>query len=173
MKTIRCAAAAAMLAGGAAAQETVTIDAIAFLEATGSVLRTGEQADAFAGEIRGPYFVDAGEGPVPAGEIVCVGALEADESSGRQTGEARCRLQGALGGVAYASFTCEGFRLVGCAGPFEITGGEGPMAGVTGRGPIVIRRYETTLTPTGSGVADEAALGIAHWKDFELTAAPE
>jgi hypothetical protein len=154
------------------APEPVVIDAFSIWEASGSVVAIGPTAHAFAGEMRGPYFIDAGAGPIPAGTIACVGALEADAASGRQTGAARCRLQADDGAVAYGRFACDGWRMVGCAGPFVIDGGEGRLAGARGEGPIVLRRYETALAASGDGRVSELALGIASWKGFTVSATP-
>jgi hypothetical protein len=165
-------AAPALAEAPAPAPEPVTIDAFSIWEATGSVIAIGPTAHAFAGEMHGPYFIDAGAGPIPAGSIACVGALEADAASGRQTGAARCRLQAHDGAVAYGRFACEGWRMVGCAGVFLLDGGEGRLAGARGEGPIVLRRHETALVGSGDGRVSELALGIASWKGFTMTAAP-
>lgn len=153
----------------ASAQEPVTVDAFAVLEAEGSVVAVGAAAHVFAGRMDGPYFVDAGEGPVPAGNIACAGMLEADERTGRQTAAGRCRLVAVDGATAFGDFTCEGFRLVGCVGPFTLTGGEGRLAGASGEGTITLRRYATDLTVDADGAVREAALGIASWNDLRVT----
>ena len=163
-----------LAAGPALAQdaaERVTLDAFSVWEATGTTQQVGPATTMFAGEMSGAYFIDAGEGPVPAGVISCVGALEADAATGAQAGAARCRLVAADGAVAFGRFTCEGWRLIGCVGPFLLEGGEGRLAGVSGEGPIVIRRYETELVATASGAVAEHALGVASWKAFTITEA--
>ncbi|SDW04995.1 hypothetical protein SAMN05444336_10116 [Albimonas donghaensis] len=178
-RSIFAAIALAASASGALAQQaadgSATVDAFSVWSAAGVVIATGPRSHAFAGEMSGPYFVDAGEGPVPAGRIVCVGALEGDEATGRQSGAATCQLRAIDGAVAYGGFSCEGWRLVGCTGRFEITGGEGRMAGVTGEGSITLRRYETSLAELSSGEAEETGLGIAYWRGFTLhpAASPE
>lgn len=91
--------------------EAVTVDAISVWSGSGTVIATWPSSHAFAGEMSGHHFVDAGEGPVSAGHLTCGGALESDEATGRQTGAASCRLQAVDGAVAYGRFTCEGFRL--------------------------------------------------------------
>jgi len=159
----------ALLAFAAAAEETVTVDAFAVLEGRGTVIASSATAATFAGEMHGPYFIDAGQGPIPSGRIVCVGTIEADTADGSQTGSARCRIEAGDGAVAYGQFTCTGWRLVGCAGDFTLEGGSGRLAGVSGGGPIVVRRYETTLTPAGDGGIFEEALGIASWKGLTLS----
>jgi hypothetical protein len=126
MRTIVTLAALSLLAvSHASAEEPVVIDAFAVLSARGTVIASSDTASSFAGEMHGPYFVDVGHGPVPAGRIVCVGTIESDSADGRQTGAARCRIDAGGGGVAYGNFTCAGWRLVGCAGPFTMEGGEG------------------------------------------------
>jgi hypothetical protein len=170
MQRLRLAILAALIAAGPALadEEQAALDAFAFITASGKVLQVGTAAHVFAGSLEGPYFVDVGQGPVPAGSIACGGLLEADETSGRQVATANCRLQALDGAVAFGRFRCEGFRLIGCTGPFELTGGEGRMAGVTGEGTITLRRYETALAAGDGGMIDEAALGIAFWKDFRV-----
>lgn len=162
-----------LAATAAAAQqtETVTLDAYSVWSATGAVLGVGPHSHAFAGEMRGPYFIDVGQGAIPAGEIACVGSLLADEETGKQSGEAMCRLMAFDGAVAFAQFACDGYRLVGCVGEFQITGGEGRMAGASGAGSIVLRRYDTTLALDESGAVAERALGVASWKGFSITVA--
>lgn len=158
-----------LISVAAAAEDSVTVDAFAVLEARGAVIASSATALTFAGEMHGPYFVDTGHGPVPSGRIVCVGTIESDSMDGRQTGAARCRIEAGDGAAAWGGFTCSGFRFVGCAGDFTLEGGEGRLEGVSGGGPIVVRRYETTLTAAGDGALFEEALGIASWKGLTLT----
>jgi hypothetical protein len=119
--------------------------------------------------MRGPYFIDVGKGAIPAGKIACIGMLGADEQTGAQTGRGECTLTATDGAVSFARFSCEGFRFIGCSGRFEITGGEGRMAGVKGEGPIVLRRIETTFTEDAAGRVTESAMAVVSWKGFTLT----
>ncbi|MCL5776161.1 hypothetical protein M1105_04050 [Limibaculum sp. FT325] len=163
------AALVATLAMSAAARaESVVIDAFSLWTAEGSVLQTGPDQTVFAGAMRGPYIVDAGQGPMPAGEIACIGTIMAETSSGRQHGAAQCRVTADDGAVGFARFSCEGLRLVGCAGSFEFTGGEGRLAGIGGGGRIVIRRTEAELS-IADGVIRETGFGIASWEDLTIT----
>lgn len=175
MKLIAAALFAALAAGPAAAQqtETVTLDAYSLWSGSGSVLPIGPETHGFAGEMRGLYFIDMGKGAIPAGEIACLGTLIADDRSGEQSGSARCRLTASDGAVAFARFACQGYRLVGCVGRFEITGGEGRMEGASGEGPIVIRRMGTALSGDDRGRVTESALAIVSWKGFSLSVPAE
>ena len=170
MKHLHLAIAATLIATGPvlADDEQITLDAFALVTASGKVLEVGTDAHVFAGGFEGAYFVDVGHGPVPAGSIACAGLLEANETTGRQVATATCRLEALDGAVAFGRFDCDGFRLIGCSGPFELTGGEGRMEGLAGEGTITLRRYETALGADGSGMIEEAALGIAFWKDFRI-----
>lgn len=161
MRTMAIAAASLLAASAAAAEEPVVVDAFAVLSERGALIASSDTAHSFAGEMYGPYSVDTGHGPVPAGRIVCVGTIESDSADGRQTGAARCWIEAEDGALAYGGFTCTGWRLVGCAGPFTMEGGEGRLAGLRAEGPIVIRRSETTLMPAGNRALVEQALGIA------------
>jgi hypothetical protein len=173
MRIIAIAAVSLLATAAIAAEEPVVVDAFAMLTARGAVIASSDTATSFAGDMHGPYFVDTGHGPVPARRIVCVGTIEADSANGRQTGAARCRIEAEDGAVAYGGFTCEGWRLVGCAGPFTMEGGAGRLAGLRAEGPIVLRRYETMLTPAADGALVEQALGIASWKGLTLHSATQ
>ncbi|MDT8343827.1 MAG: hypothetical protein RQ752_05295 [Thermohalobaculum sp.] len=164
---IALAIAAALLAGGTARAGSVVIDALSIWSATGTVIRTGPDQSVFAGEVSGPYIVDAGQGPVPAGRIVCVGTVSAEISTGRQSAEGQCQITAEDGATSFARFTCEGLRLVGCAGPFEITGGEGRLEGITGSGRMVVRRSKTEFSVSG-GVLREEGFGVASWDGLTI-----
>lgn len=170
MHISRCAVLLAFAAAPVLAQERVTVDAFAILSAQGALIEAPSGVERFAGEMHGPYFIDAGAAPIPAGRIVCVGALEASAADGRQTGRAACRIEAEDGAVAFGSFDCAGYRLVGCAGPFTLDGGEGRLAGVKGGGPMVLRRMGTALSVGADGRVTEGAVGIASWKGLQIEA---
>lgn len=156
-----------MLAGGLARAESIAIDAFSIWSANGTVIRTGPDQSVFAGEVSGPYIVDAGQGPVPAGRIACVGTVSAEISTGRQSAEGQCQITAEDGATSFARFTCEGLRLVGCAGPFEITGGEGRLEGIKGSGRMVVRRSKTEFSTSG-GVLREEGFGVASWDGLTI-----
>ncbi len=171
MNTTRCAAALFFLvAAPAMAQDRVTVDAFAILSARGALIEAPSGVERFAGEMHGPYFIDSGAGPIPAGRISCIGALAADAANGSQTAEGVCRIEAEDGAVAFGAFECDGYRLVGCAGPFTLDGGEGRLAGVTGGGPMVLRRTGTVLAVGDDGRMVEGAVGIASWKGLQIEA---
>lgn len=171
MRMSRCAVLIlALAAAPAIAQERVTVDAFAILSARGALIEAPSGVERFAGEMHGPYFIDAGAGPIPSGRIICVGTLEAQAADGRQTAQAACRIEAEDGAVAFGAFECAGYRLVGCAGPFTLDGGEGRLAGLKGSGPMVLRRTGTLLTVGEDGRLVEGAVGIASWKDLQLEA---
>jgi hypothetical protein len=153
------------------APETVTLDAFSIWEATGATTLVGPDTEMSAGKLSGPYFIETGEGPVPAGSIVCVGSLEASSATGAQSGSARGRLVAGDGAVAFGRSTCEGWRIVGCVGRFVLDVGEGRLGSLAGEGPIVIRGYETEWIATASGAVAEHALGVASWKGFTRSGA--
>lgn len=152
------------------AQDRVTVDAFAILSARGALIEAPSGVERFAGEMHGPYYIDTGAGPVPAGRIACVGTLEANAADGRQTGQGVCRIEAEDGAVAFGSFNCAGYRLVGCKGPFTLDGGAGRLADVRGGGPMVLRRTGTVLAVGPDGVLVEGAVGIASWKGLEIEA---
>ncbi|MBK0400958.1 hypothetical protein H0I76_17300 [Limibaculum sp. M0105] len=152
---------------GSAAAEPVTFDAVSMWEANGTVVQSASDRNVFAGEVSGPYAIDTGKGPVPAGRIICVGTVAAAISTGEQVGKGECQIVAMDGAIAFGRFECSGLRLVGCSGIFEITGGEGRLEGAKGSGKIVVRRAETSFKVQNGSLREEA-FGVAFWKDMTL-----
>jgi len=159
---------AALLAATSAwAGETQTVEAFAVIEVSGQALPTGPDSMRLMGTVQGPFFIDAGYGPVDAGDFRCVANMQADNSSGRQTGEGSCILVAHDGAKLYGDWTCEGVLFVGCRGDFTITGGEGRLEGVSGGGAMTSRVSEFAVHPGAmTGLAATASRGIVFWDEF-------
>ena len=124
------------------------------------------------GTLRGPLFVETDQGPVRAGELLCPATVTVDLESLRQVGAGRCTFTAKDGALAFGSFVCAGYHLVGCTGDFVLDGGTERLEGVTGSGPITIRGDGWLIATDGSGEAAESAVGITVLPDFRLTAKP-
>jgi hypothetical protein len=159
--------AVALAASAAVAGEPQTVKAFAVIEATGDVLPTGPDSTRVMGTLQGPFFIDAGHGPVDAGNLHCVANMQADVSSGRQTGEGSCVLTAHDGANLYGDWTCEGVLFIGCRGEFTITGGDGRLEGVTGGGAMTSRVSEFAVgSEDKTGIAKTASRGIVFWDEF-------
>lgn len=151
----------------ATAGETQTVKAFAVIEATGHVIPSGPDSTRLIGTLQGPFFVDAGQGPVDAGDLHCVADMQADVGSGRQTGEGSCVLTAHDGANLYSDWTCEGVRFIGCRGDFTITGGDGRLEGVSGGGAMTSRVSDFAVQPEGeAGLASTTSRGIVFWDAF-------
>jgi hypothetical protein len=153
--------------GVAAAGEPQTVKAFAVIETVGNVLPSGADSARLVGTLEGPFFIDAGHGPVDAGSLHCVADMRAEVASGRQTGEGSCVLTAHDGANLYGDWTCEGIRFIGCRGDFTITGGDGRLEGVTGGGAMTSRVSDFAVQPEGkTGLATTTSRGIVFWDAF-------
>jgi len=70
----------------------------------------------------------------------------------------------------FATWTCSGFHLIGCAGQFTLTGGTGRFTGISGAGPVTFRSSHRAIAAGSAGaVATEAATGIVFWRELTYT----
>jgi hypothetical protein len=153
----------------ATAGEEVTVQAFAPWQGQGTIYRTGEKTATFVGALAGRFYVETDEGPLDAGVIVCPTTLEFNAEDGTQTGHGRCAIAANDIDRIFASFSCAGVHLVGCKGDFKLSGGVGRFKGITGGGPITVRRSgaaKVEATVPGHQV-DEGASGIIYWRKFQ------
>jgi DNA polymerase Ligase (LigD) len=68
-----------------------------------------------------------------------MGLLEINRNDGAQVGEGHCVVQTCRGDRAYASWTCTGQHLKGCARTFTLHGGVGKLANLSGQGEFAVR----------------------------------
>jgi hypothetical protein len=156
-----------LAATAATAGESQTVKAFAVIESAGDVLPTGSGSTRLMGTLHGPFFIDAGKGPVDAGDLRCVASMQADLSSGRQTGEGSCVLTAHDGANLFGDWTCEGVMLIGCRGEFTITGGDGRLEGVSGGGSMTSRVSDFAVRTDGeTGLASTTTRGIVFWDEL-------
>lgn len=159
-------AAMAVIPASLAQSEEVELRAFATVRGKGTGLRIADKMAMFVGTLEGPLFVDAGEGPLKAGTIVCSASVELKTEDRSQNGSGRCLIT-AEDGEVFAQYSCSGYFLVGCSGTFTLTGGTGRFARISGGGSMVMRTSVGKLgggTPVSQGVEVE---GIVFWRDFK------
>jgi hypothetical protein len=159
---------AATLALPASAQsEETAVSASAVVRGKGTGFRIGEKLGTYVGVLEGPLYVEGSEGPVRAGMLVCSATMEIKAEDRSHSGTGRCLLTSDEGGEVFGQFTCTGFFLVGCSGPFTLTGGTGRFAGITGGGPMTMR---TSVGKLGGGTATTQNVeveGIVFWRELK------
>jgi hypothetical protein len=149
--------------GAVAGAEEGTVKAAATWKARSFVFPVGQDQAYLVGVYSGTLYVDDGKGALHAASIVCPATAEGDLKSMTKIGQGRCILTDEDGNRIYARFTCTG-DLEGCRGPFQIDGGTGRFAGITGEGEIISRvlvRQVTTVV--GFETAEQEGEGIALW----------
>lgn len=158
------------MASAAFGQEPPSFNAFSMWQGQGQVVEIGEHRVAIVGAFGGPVFAETTEGPTEAGRVTCPVLLTVDLQTGRQAGTGSCVFEANDGARAFGSFDCTGVHLVGCQGIFNVSGGTGRLAGVTGTSSIVFRgRTEKWTAQTG--VISTQALGITIWRNIKITAA--
>jgi len=160
---------AATVSGIAHAGETVTFNAFTVWQASAQTFQTAATTGTVVGVLRGPFYVETDEGPTRTGSIVCPITIQVDLQDARQQAAGRCTITTADDALAFASFECSGYHLVGCAGEFKVEGGTGRLEGVTGGGPVNIRGDRWALAADSESEVSQAATGVAFWRGFKLT----
>jgi hypothetical protein len=152
-----------------ASAEAVTVEAFSPFEADLRMIQSGEHTASFVGSLAGTFYLDAGQGPVANGDLACVGMFEISLADGSQSGSGTCTFSADDGALAFGSWTCSGYHMVGCQGPFTVNGGTGRLAGISGKGPATIRSNFHAVAETAGGQVVQATEGILFWKKLELT----
>lgn len=148
----------------ATAAEGSALEAFATWTLHATPVPSGPDRATLVASLSGPLFVDAGEGPILAGRVTCTGTLTISLTDGSQTGEGVCAFTARDGAEAYGSWTCSGYRLLGCKGSFTFTGGAGRLAGIAGGGGFLIRG---DLPGVASGT--DEVVGIVQWHNLAMT----
>ena len=161
-------AGAVVTPGSALAGETMTFNAFSVWEASGEAFQTAPQRGTVIGVLRGPLYVETDEGPTRTGTIACPVQVSVSLEDASQQAHGRCTITTGDDALAFGSFECSGFHLVGCSGDFKLEGGTGRLKGVTGGGPVTLRGDRWAMASGKSGEFVEAGSGIAFWRGFKI-----
>ncbi len=163
-----CAPAAPALAAEGA-DRTLSIEAIAPWTAEGRLIENEGGMAFMAAVIEGDLFIMTPQGPAPSGVMACVGMFELEVDAGAQSGSGHCEFTAGDGAKAFATWSCEGYHLVGCRGAFTLTGGTGRLEGLTGEGPVVMRSSLQLVARNANDSVSGTAKGIAWWEKLDLS----
>jgi len=152
-----------------AAAESVTVDAFATWSLKGVAVTSAPAEMTLVGSLQGPLFIDAGQGPVLAGTVICPGTLTVHLTDRSQQGEGVCAFTAKDGAEAYGTWECSGYHLVGCKGSFTFTGGSGRLEGITGGSELLIRGEILEVAQAGGQAVAEQVLGIMLWRNLTGT----
>lgn len=165
---IRAAIASVLvLTGPALAVEEITATAIASWEGIGRVFEVAPGQAFFLGSFSGTMFVQRGDGALNIAEVVCPGTLDIEIETKKQKGSGHCIITALDGDKVFGNWECEGAHLVGCIGSFEITGGTGRFAGISGGSEFLARSAIVRVVVDAlQQSASEASKGIAVWQNL-------
>ena len=153
--------------GSALAAEERTATAIASWEGIGRVFEVAPGQAFFLGSFAGTMFVQHGDGAFNIAEVVCPGTLDILIETNEQVGSGRCIITALDGDQVFGKWECEGAHLVGCIGSFEIIGGTGRFAGISGKSEFVARSaIARVVVDALKQSASEASKGIAVWRNL-------
>jgi hypothetical protein len=157
-------------AGAVRAQDPAAkVDAFATWTLEGTVVKSAPEQATLVGSLRGPVFIDSGQGPTYAGQIVCPGTVTIALTDGSQQGQGVCAFRAKDGAEAYGQWRCAGYHLVGCKGDFAFTGGSERLAGIKGGSKLLIRGELLEIAKNPGPAAAESAIGIILWEGLEAT----
>jgi hypothetical protein len=141
-----------------------TVKATATWVAEGRFYQVKEKQALFVGAFKGIMFLESKKGDLDAAKIVCPGMIEINLEDGNESGEGRCVITTPSEDNVYASWTCAGVFMQGCAGTFTLLGGTGKFEKITGNSEFEIRSdmAEYVVAMEGGSV-EGAASGVAVW----------
>jgi hypothetical protein len=163
------AAVLCLAARGAQAEEAVKVQAFATWNFEGTAVRSAPEQVTLVGTLYGPVFIESGQGPVYAGQVLCPGTLTIEMADARQVGEGVCAFRAKDGAEAFGRWSCSGYHLVGCKGTFEFTGGTDRLAGIIGGSSLLLRGELLESAQSTGPVAAERAIGVMVWRDLMAT----
>lgn len=170
--TLRIAPLALLLASlaipAAAQDSSPAFNAFAVVNATGTIMRSGEKQASVTATLAGPMFVETSEGPVNAGKVSCSAQVTVDQTTAKTAGTGNCLFTASDGATAWGGWQCEGYRLVGCKGHLTLTGGSGRLEGANGDGAMIWRPTESEFVKQLDGTVLQNVSGILIWRDFKL-----
>jgi len=147
-----------------AALEEKTVKATASWTGQGRFIPTGTDIVYFVGTLSGTVFVEDEGSILNGAKLLCLGTLEVQVPSAKQSGAGRCVVGDAKGNQVYAQWQCSGTHQVECKGPFTITGGSGRFKGITGQGELHLRSSIAEIAIGRPGVDNqETGAGLIEW----------
>lgn len=156
-----------ILTGPALAAEERTATAIASWEGVGRVFEVAPGQALFLGSFAGTMFVQHGDGAFNMAEVVCPGTFDIEIETRKQKGSGHCIITALDGDQVFGKWDCKGAHLVGCIGSFEIIGGTGRFAGISGGSEFVARSaIMRVVIDALQQSASEASKGIAVWQNL-------
>ena len=127
----------------------------------GSVYTIGIDKLLFMGEFEGIMYVETSAGELDAAYANCPASQHIDMKGKQSSATGYCTITISSEEVVFAEWSCKG-KVGACEGTFNLTGGTGKYAGVTGSSEILVRSVLNTLVVgMGSGDAVRAATGLA------------
>ena len=127
----------------------------------GSVYTIGTDKLLFMGEFEGIMYVETSAGELDAAYANCPASQHIDMKGKQSSATGYCTITISSEEVVFAEWNCKG-KVGVCEGTFNLTGGTGKYAGVTGSSEILVRSVLNTLVVgMGSGDAVRAATGLA------------
>ena len=127
----------------------------------GSVYTIGIDKLLFMGEFEGIMYVETSAGELDAAYANCPASQRIDMKGKQSSATGYCTITISSEEVVFAEWSCKG-KVGACEGTFNLTGGTGKYAGVTGSSEILVRSVLNTLVVgMGSGDAVRAATGLA------------
>jgi hypothetical protein len=152
----------------AAQDEPQTFNAFAVVVANGSIVRAGDKQLMVVGTLAGPFFVETDEGPIHSGRVTCAASVKIDQATHRVTANGACTVTATDGATVWGEWDCQGYELLGCRGPFKVTGGTARLEGSSGEGAMTWRPSASEFKKQLDGTVLDNATGFLSWRDFKF-----
>jgi hypothetical protein len=146
-----------------------TLDAFSVWQSEAQVVPISTSLAVVAGTVGGPLYIETDDGPMDSGDVACPVTIELNLTTGHQVGQGYCTFTAYDGAKSFGSWRCEGTLGDGCDGGFNITGGTGRFAAITGKSDISFFASRHDLRETEQTTVADKAGGITIWPGLNLT----
>ena len=145
---------------GTAHAESNTISAVIPWQGQGQIFPVDIGKLRFLGALEGIMYVETAEGAMNEAFVRCPIVQDIDAADGSTSVTGNCEIVVSPEDTVFAQITCEGVAGL-CSGDFNLTGGTGRFAGVSGSGQMTVRSPIHALAANlTEGTLIHAAAGI-------------
>jgi hypothetical protein len=149
--------------------ESSTVSAVIPWQGQGQIFPIGTDKLRFLGAIEGIMYVEKADGEMDEAFVTCPIVQDIDTSNQSTSASGNCTIIASTEDAIFAELVCKG-RAGLCTGEFNLTGGTGRFAGISGSGKMIVRSPVHALAANLSdGTVLHIASGILQLPELRFT----
>jgi len=135
----------------------------------GQLFQVGVNHQEFLGAIDGIMYFETASGALDEAFVECTAKQSLHRGERKTRAHGNCLIVQSGDDTAYAEYQCDG-EIGACKGTFTLTGGVGRLAGISGKGKMILRSPLRQVTPdTSSSESITIRNGVLLLPDLQYT----